>query len=182
MRMLSLTVTAQTAGKKVRQLLRGELHISSTLLKSLKWRRGAILLNGRPVTVAEVTHEGDVLTVNVTDEGALSPHILPVDYPLAVLWEDEDLLIINKSAGLAVHSAALTAETVTVAGAVAHYLGSTTAFHPVNRLDRGVTGIMAVAKNGHMHQRCMALLHTEDFCREYRGVTQGIPAPLCQRQ
>ena len=63
-----------------------------------------------------------------------------------------------------------------MAGAVAHYLGCDT-FHPVNRLDRGVTGVMAVAKNGYMHQRCMAILHTDDFRREYRGICDGVPQP-----
>ena len=75
-----------------------------------------------------------------------------------------------------VHSAALTEETVTIAGAVAHYLGGG-AFHAVNRLDRGVTGVMVVAKNGYMHQRCMVILHTEDFRRENRAVCDGVPQP-----
>ena len=146
---------------------------ASSLLKSLKWRENAILLNGSPVTVRAVAHEGDVLTADVSDPPAESP-VIPVYYPLDILWEDEDLLILNKPAGLTVHSAALTEETVTVAGAVAHYLGCDT-FHPVNRLDRGVTGVMVVAKNGYMHQRCMAILHTDDFRREYRGICDGVP-------
>lgn len=111
----------------------------------------------------------------MSDPPAETP-VVPVDYPLDVLWEDEDLLILNKPAGITVHSAALTEETVTVAGAVAHYLGCDT-FHPVNRLDRGVTGVMVVAKNGYMHQRCMSILHTDDFRREYRGICDGVPQP-----
>ena len=176
MRILKLTITAEEEGKKVKQLMRGTWQISSGLLKSLKWRENAILLNGLPVTVAAIVHAGDELTVNIADDGELSPHIVPVDYPLDILFEDDDLLILNKPAGIAVHSAALTQETVTVAGAVAHYLGDTP-FHPVNRLDRGVTGVMVVAKNGYMHRRCMALLHSDDFRREYRGICEGIPVP-----
>ena len=175
MRILSLPITPALSGQTVRHLLRQELGLSSSLLKSLKWRENAILLNGRPVTVRAVAHEGDVLTVDVSDPPAENP-VIPVDYPLDVLWEDEDLLILNKPAGITVHSAALTEETVTVAGAVAHYLGCDT-FHPVNRLDRGVTGVMVVAKNGYMHQRCMAILHTDDFRREYRGICDGVPQP-----
>lgn len=177
MRILKLTATAADDGKKVKQLMRGTWHISFSLLKSLKWRENAILLNGQSVTVAATVHAGDELTVNIADAGELSPHIAAVDYPLDILYEDDDLLIINKPAGIAVHSAALTEETVTVAGAVAHYLGDTP-FHPVNRLDRGVTGVMVVAKNGYMHQRCMAILHTDDFCREYRGICEGTPTPI----
>ena len=175
MRILSLPITPELSGQTVRHLLRQELGLSSSLLKSLKWRENAILLNGRPVTVRAVAHAGDVLTADVSDPPAENP-VIPVDYPLDVLWEDEDLLILNKPAGITVHSAALTEETVTVAGAVAHYLGCDT-FHPVNRLDRGVTGVMAVAKNGYMHQRCMAILHTDDFRREYRGICDGVPQP-----
>ena len=176
MRILRHTVTAQEAGQKLKTLLRSRWHISSSALKSMKWRDGAIAVNGLSVPVSAVLREGDAVTVDVSDNGALSRHIVPVDYPLDILWEDEDLLILNKPAGLAVHSAALTEETVTVAGAVAHYLGGQP-FHPVNRLDRGVTGVMVVAKSGYIHHRCMAMLHTDDFRREYRGLCAGIPEP-----
>ncbi len=81
-----------------------------------------------------------------------NPHIQPVDYPLDVLYEDDDLLLLNKPAGIAMHPAALTEEPVTVAGAVAHYL-RTDCFHAVNRLDRGTTGVMAAAKTGYIHAR-----------------------------
>ena len=175
MRILTLPITPELSGLTVKHLLRQELHLSSSLLKSLKWRESAILLNSHPVTVRTVAQLGDTLTVDVSDPPADSP-IAPVDYPLDILWEDEDLLILNKPAGITVHSAALTPETVTVAGAVAHYLGCDT-FHPINRLDRGVTGVMVVAKNGYMHQRCMAILHTDAFRREYRGICDGIPQP-----
>ena len=93
-----------------------------------------------------------------------------------VLWEDDDLLIINKPSGITVHAAALTGNPVTVEKMVARYLGGG-AFHPVNRLDRGVSGIMVVAKNAHAHARTMALLHTDDFRREYRAICCGVPSP-----
>lgn len=172
MRVLSYTVTAEDSGKKVRQLLRGNLRLSYTLLKSLKWRENAILLNGRSCTVAAIVREGDVLTVNISDADGLSEHITPVDFPLDILYEDDDLLVINKPAHIAVHSA----EAVTVAGAVAHHLGGG-AFHPVNRLDKGVTGLMVIAKNGHVHDLLMRQLHTDAFRREYLGICAGAPTP-----
>ncbi|MBQ2061562.1 MAG: RluA family pseudouridine synthase [Oscillospiraceae bacterium] len=176
LRILTTTVSTEEDGWKLRTLLRNRWHISSSLLKSMKWRDGAIAVNGSSVPVSTVLRQGDEVTVDVSDDGSLSEHIIPVDYPLDILWEDEDLLILNKPAGLAVHSAALTEETVTVAGAVAHYLGGAP-FHPVNRLDRGVTGVMVVAKSGFIHHRCMAILHTDDFRREYRGICDGVPKP-----
>ena len=180
MRILQYVVTAAEDGKRVKHILRGKMSVSYGLMQSLKWRENAILLNGRPCTVAQTVRTGDTVAVNVEDAAGISTHIVPVDYPLDILFEDEDLLILNKPAGIAVHSAALTEETVTVAGAVAHYLRGG-AFHPVNRLDKGVTGIMVIAKNGHAHDLCMRILHTDAFRREYRGICEGVPSPAAGR-
>ena len=174
MRVLTHTVIEAEAGQPVKQLLH-LWGISGTFLSRLKFRQ-AITVNGAPVTVRFVPCPGDVLAADVSDLPGEHPHIRPVDFPLDILYEDEDLLLINKPAGIAVHPAALTEETATIAGAAAHYLHSES-FHAVNRLDRGTTGVMAVAKTGFIHARCMAMLHTDDFRREYRAVCEGIPCP-----
>ena len=173
MRILTHTVTAAEDGQTAKQLLRGLWHISGSLLSRLKFR-DAITANGAPVPVNHILRTGDVLGADVSDLPSEHPHILPVDYPLAILYEDEDLLLLDKPAGIAIHPAALTEETVTVAGAVAHYLQSDS-FHAVNRLDRGTTGVMAVAKTGFVHAQCMTLLHTDAFQRDYRAVCDGVP-------
>lgn len=174
MRVLTHTVIEAEAGQPVKQLLH-LWGISGSFLSRLKFRQ-AITVNGAPVTVRFVPRPGDVLAADVSDLPGEHPHIRPVDFPLDILYEDEDLLLINKPAGIAVHPAALTEETATIAGAAAHYLHSES-FHAVNRLDRGTTGVMAVAKTGFIHARCMAMLHTDDFRREYRAVCEGIPSP-----
>ena len=175
MRVLTHTVIEAEAGQPVKQLLLHLWGISGSFLSRLKFRQ-AITVNGAPVTVRFVPRPGDVLAADVSDLPGEHPHIRPVDFPLDILYEDEDLLLINKPAGIAVHPAALTEETATIAGAAAHYLHSES-FHAVNRLDRGTTGVMAVAKTGFIHARCMAMLHTDDFRREYRAVCEGIPSP-----
>ena len=175
MRVLTHTVIEAEAGQPVKQLLRDLWGISGSFLSRLKFRQ-AITVDGAPVTVRFVPRPGDVLAADVSDLPGEHPHIRPVDFPLDILYEDEDLLLINKPAGIAVHPAALTEETATIAGAVAHYLHSS-CFHAVSRLDRGTTGVMAVAKTGFIHARCMAMLHTDDFRREYRAVCEGIPSP-----
>lgn len=175
MRVLTHTVTAAEANRTVKQLLHGLWGVSGSFLSRLKFRQ-AITVNGAPVTVRFMPCPRDVLAADISDLPGEHPHIRPVDFPLDILYEDEDLLLINKPAGIAVHPAALTEETATIAGAAAHYLHSES-FHAVNRLDRGTTGVMAVAKTGFIHARCMAMLHTDDFRREYRAVCEGIPSP-----
>ncbi|MBE6919583.1 MAG: RluA family pseudouridine synthase [Ruminococcaceae bacterium] len=175
MSVLVHTVTPEEKGRSVRELLTARFAVSSSLRKVLAQREGAILLNGKAVFLSTRAAAGDVLTVDVSDaEGTSS--VMPVDFPLTVLWEDEHLLAVDKPAGITVHGAALTEEAVTVAGAAAHYLGST-AVHVVNRLDRGTSGVMLIAKSSYLHARCMELLHTDSFCREYRAVCEGVPSP-----
>ena len=175
MAVLIHTVLPQEDGRTVRELLTGCFSVSSSLRRELFQRENAILLNGKTVFLSTRAHDGDVLTVDISDPPAVSP-IVPVDYPLTVLWEDEHLLAVDKPAGITVHGAALTEEIVTVAGAAAHYLGASSV-HVVNRLDRGTSGVMLIAKNSYMHARCMELLHTENLQREYRAVCEGIPSP-----
>lgn len=176
MSVLIHTVLPAEEGLTVRDLLTTQFRISSSLRKALAQRESAVLLNGKAVFLSTRTKADDVLSIDVTDPPQADPAIVPVEFPLTVLWEDEHLLAVDKPAGITVHGAALTDEVVTVAGAAAHYLGST-AIHVVNRLDRGTTGVMLIAKNSYLHARCMELLHTEDFCREYRAVCEGVPSP-----
>lgn len=175
MSVLVHTVLPEESGCTVRELLTQRFAVSSSLRRQLFCREGALLLNGRTVFLSARVCPGDVLTADISDPPGSSA-IVPVDAPLSVLWEDEYLLAVDKPAGITVHGAALTEETITVAGAAAHYLGST-AVHVVNRLDRGTSGVMLIAKSGYLHARCTALLHTEGFCRTYRAVCEGIPSP-----
>ena len=91
MRILSHTVIAAESGRTVKELLRGLWHISGSLLSRLKFR-GAITVNGAPVTVNHLLHTGDILQADVSDQPGENPHILPVDYPLAILYEDRKAL------------------------------------------------------------------------------------------
>lgn len=171
---LTHIVTTAQSGCTVRDLLTQQWGISTSLRKALRKRNDSVLCNGLPVGMHVVLREGDFLQVDIADPADTESPIVPVDFPLSVLWEDEHLLAVDKPAGITVHGAALTEEAVTVVGAAAYYLGST-AVHVVNRLDRGTSGVMLIAKNGYMHSRCMELLHTDAFLREYRAVCDGVP-------
>ena len=75
------------------------------------------------------------------------------------------------------HASNFLPDTPTVAGALAWTRGADFIFHPVNRLDKGTTGLMVIAKSGYVHDLLRRSLHTERFVREYRAVCIGCPAP-----
>ena len=173
---MTLTVTPQQAGRTIRSLLRYELGMSTALLNHLKRREDGILLNGSPAFTSAVLAAGDRLTVDLRDDLPEAP-ISPIPMDLDIHYEDEFLLVINKSAPLAVHASSFSPEEPTLANGLAHYLGPDLVFHPVNRLDRGTTGLMVVAKNRFAHNALRRILHTGDFSREYRGICVGAPSP-----
>ncbi|MGM9618809.1 MAG: RluA family pseudouridine synthase [Oscillospiraceae bacterium] len=174
MRELSMTVSPEEAGRTVRSLLKRRFGFADSLLSHLKFLPGAVLKNGAPARMKDRVEEGDVLAVRLEEGGAAvsSP-------PLPVLYEDEDLLLLDKPAGIAVHGPAGGPETVE--SVLAGWWGAERPFHPVNRLDRGTSGVMAVAKSRYIHDRLRRMLHTEDFCREYLALASGAVTPEAGR-
>ncbi len=172
MRTLTLVVTDALAGRDIKSLLQRELRISESLTRRLKLRETGIMLNGcRAFTTARV-QAGDVLSAEIGDDPN-APRPKPMETRLSVLYEDEDILILNKPAGLAVHQSTRDPEELTLENALAAYLPPGDYPHPVSRLDRGTTGVITFAKNGYMHELLRRQLHTEDFYREYRGIACG---------
>lgn len=174
MRTLTRTISEAEAGRTVESVLTTELALSKSLIRRLKRRESGILLNGaRAYTTARV-QAGDVLAAEIGDAAASA--VRPIGMPLAIAYEDEDLLVIDKPAGLAVHPTQNPDE-ATLEHALAAYLRLGETSHPVSRLDRGTTGLMAVAKNGYMHELLRRRLHTDAYFREYRGICAGELSP-----
>lgn len=187
-RVLTYTVSDERNGQPLRSVLRGELHLSYTLLKSLKWREGAISLNGVPVHVNVPVHTGDIVSVTLSERRqAPAPMREPVSAParasascatpLPIVYEDEDLLVIDKPANVAMHPRRAAPGVPDAASALAAYLGDGSAAHFVSRLDKGTSGLFIAAKTGYIHDRLRVALHTDALRREYRAVAVGRVAP-----
>ena len=170
-RTLSLTVTPEQEGATVKHLLKTVFHIPGGSIARIKLRPEGICRNGERVFTDVRLRTGDVLTVQVGDVGERN-EARPIPAPLEILWEDEDLAVINKTGDMAVHGSEA-GSAPTVANALAALWGPEQAFHPVNRLDRGTSGLMVVAKSAYIHDRLRRALHAEDFRREYLALAAG---------
>ena len=177
MRILTHTVLPEEDGRMVKGILRGSLQLSYTLLKSLKWRENAILLNGQSVHVNAIVHTGDVVSVALSErtpredlyrENAAAPDIV---------YEDEDLLVLNKPAGVAMHPKADDTSAPSLAAMLTGYLGEGSVPHFVSRLDKGTSGLLIAAKSGYVHDRLRRALHSSELRREYRAVAVGQVTP-----
>lgn len=175
MRTLTYTATAQDAGKRVESVLLGPLQISHGLLSRLKRRENGICVNGRRVYTTYVLQAGDEVTAEVGDVDP-PQRLEPVAMDLSVVYEDGDLLILDKLANVPVHPTRDPHERNLEQGLLA-YLPAGDYPHFVSRLDKGTTGLMLVAKSGYVHERMKRRLHTDAFCREYLAVADGIVDP-----
>ncbi|MBR4458849.1 MAG: RluA family pseudouridine synthase [Clostridia bacterium] len=167
-------VGASEDGRSVHDLLRHVLFLSESAIRRAKWS-GRILLNGEPVTVRTPCRAGDRLSfLPAEDEPVFQPKPLTIE--LRIPWRDERLLIIDKPAPLASQSGRNHPDD-SLENAVFSYLHEPERFvyRPVNRLDKGTSGLMAVALTAEEQARLQALLHTDGFGRTYLAVTDGIP-------
>ena len=177
-RRLELRVTAALAGEKIDTLLRRELHLSGTVIRRIKWLEDGILLDGVRAITGQRAAEGQVLSVRLADP-AHRGSMVPAPGPLDIVYEDGDLLVLNKAPGVTVHPGP-GHYADTLCNFIAYYYkeqGITADVHPVQRLDRGTSGLMVVAKHPHAQERLKGQLHTPAFRRVYLAVCDGTPEP-----
>ena len=177
MRILTYTVPPEESGHMVKGILRSDLHLSYTLLKSLKWRENAILLNGQSVHVNAIVHTGDVVSVALSERAPREDLYCEHTARPNIVYEDDDLLVLNKPAGVAMHPKADDASAPSLAAMLTGYLGEGSVPHFVSRLDKGTSGLLIAAKRGYVHDRLRRALHSDNLRREYRAVAVGAVTP-----
>lgn len=145
MRTVTISVGADEDRRSVEKIIRASFPISSRLLAELK-RTDGIRLNGKPVPVRYEAAAGDIVTVCMIEEAA-SDGIVPEDVPLAILYEDEDILAVSKPKNMPIHPS-LHHYVGTLGNAVCgRYRDEPFVFRPITRLDIDTTGIVLIAKN-----------------------------------
>ena len=179
-RRLTHIVTQDEDGVRVDAVLRHALGLTGSVIRRIKWLDDGILLDGQKTFPNVLVAAGQVLDVAV-DDPQRKPNILPAPGPLDVVFEDDHLVVVNKQAGILVHPV-VPEQTDTLGNFLLWHYQVTgqrdTLFHPVHRLDRGTTGLLAVAKHPSAQTALKNQLHTEDFRREYLAITVGTPSPL----
>ena len=171
MRELTAVAGAQDAGRPVKYFVRGGMGVSSHQFAALK-AQGGLRVNGVCVHANHPLRPGDVVSVTLAD--APRDAVVPEPAPVDVVYEDEDVLIIDKPAPLACQcSVRQTGMTLENRLAWRYREDPGFVFRPLNRLDRGTSGLMAAAMNAHAAQRLQRQLHTDQFIREYLAVVEG---------
>ena len=171
-RILTAVAAGKDAGRQVKYFVRGDMGVSYGEFTSLK-RRDGLRVNGEPVHANHLLRPGDAVTVMLED-GPGDKSVVPEEGPAPIVYEDDDLILIDKPAPLACQcSPKQPGGTLENRLAFLYQDRPGFVFRPLNRLDRGTSGLMAAAMNAHAAQRLQRQLHTDRYVREYLAVVEG---------
>ena len=175
MRILTYRVSPQDEGRALRSLIPQRFQLGNHAFRRLKVQQ-AILVNRHVARADYRVHVGDLIEVQLKSDGTISPS--QSSALCTIRYIDEDLIVLSKGAPLATLPSCHV-RTGTLREILAEMLGEspdTFCYHPVNRLDKGTSGLLVVARHDHAQRLLTEQLHTSSFVREYLAVTDGVPS------
>ena len=159
---------------RIDNYLSDKLDISRSKVQKLI-KDGNVLVNGQSVNVSYKAKIGDVIeySLDLNEDTDITPENIPID----IVYEDDDLLVINKASGMVVHPAP-GHYTGTLVNALLYRfnLNSGEANRPgiVHRLDKDTSGLMLVAKNEFIHEKLSEMIGKKDVERKYLAIVDGL--------
>ena len=174
MRKLTLIIPNEYNGVQIKSVLRKHFCMSSALITALKTEDG-ITINGVHANVTEKVHTGDILTMRIYESA--SENIVPTQMDMDILYEDEDILAVNKPAGIPTHPS-IRHYTDTLANGVRYYYKDIPfTFRAVNRLDKDTSGIVLIAKNRFAAEALSRQIREKQIGKTYLAICCGtLPA------
>jgi 23S rRNA pseudouridine1911/1915/1917 synthase len=174
--MKELSFTAATTYARADVFL--SLCIDSITRSALKkyFDGGAVTLNGKPIKASQSVNCGDILQITLNDpvEYAAKPEDIPID----IIYEDDDIAIINKPQGLTVHMGNGNVDG-TLVNALLYHLKSLSGIGGVlrpgivHRIDKNTSGLLVVAKNDAAHLNLSKQIESKTCCRTYIALLEG---------
>ncbi|WP_084159240.1 RluA family pseudouridine synthase [Paenibacillus taiwanensis] len=172
---LIYTVQEEEAGILLRTVLLSRLHMSRRLITRLKKLEHAITVNGTRTYSHKPLEAGDIVRIRIAEPqlDTIEPEPIAID----VLFEDDDILVVHKPAGIVVHPTK-GYSSGTLANGVVHYWrsrGEHTRFRPVHRLDQETSGVLVIAKHAFAHQQLSEQMKRNQMVKRYIAFTEGVP-------
>ena len=171
---MDILIDEALAGECIRRVLQNELKLSTKMIKHLKYTPLGIAVDGKAVTVRHILKLGECLSLALEDSES-SPALTPVDLPLEILYEDDDIVVPAKPADMPTHPSH-DHYTDTVANALAFRYekeGIPFVFRPINRLDRNTSGLLLIARNKRAAGKLTQSMQKGDIKKTYLAVAVG---------
>ncbi|MBR5637471.1 MAG: RluA family pseudouridine synthase [Pseudobutyrivibrio sp.] len=172
-RTLTYTIPTEYDGFQIDKFLKAQGY-SSANITAIKKMPNNVVIDDEWVHMNRKLSAGDVLTVNISEDDS-SEKIPAVKMPLDIVYEDEDIIVINKPAGLPIHPS-LNHYEDSLANSLAYYYesqGKPFIFRCANRLDKNTSGLTVIAKHLVSANILSTMVKNRDFHREYYAIVRG---------
>ena len=175
-RIFEYQITAAEEGRKIGDFLR-EKGYSRHLLRQLKETEDGLLRNAQPTFTTVALKAGDRIRVRLLEKAEGSEAIMPAPLPFEIVYEDEDLLVVNKPADMPIHPSFQNHGNTLADALTWHYQqhGEDLVYRCINRLDRDTTGLLIVAKHLLSASILSDMVGKREIHREYLAIVKGIP-------
>ena len=177
-RIFEYQITAAEEGRKIGDFLR-EKGYSRHLLRQLKETEDGLLRNAQPTFTTVALKAGDRIRVRLLEKAEGSEAIMPAPLPFEIVYEDEDLLVVNKPADMPIHPSFQNHGNTLADALTWHYQQHGEDFvyrcRCINRLDRDTTGLLIVAKHLLSASILSDMVGKREIHREYLAIVKGIP-------
>ena len=166
------TVSEEEAGLPLKKVIKARYHFSSRLMTKIKYQ-DLLMLNGKKVPGYQTASVGDEVSVSIPDEIS---HFEPEDIPIDIIYEDDDLLVINKQPSLTCHPTK-GHKNHTLANAVMKYMLDNKESYKIrfiNRLDMDTSGVVLIGKNSFTQAELIKQMDKNLTVKKYYALVSGI--------
>ena len=172
MEKFTFVLSEEEAGIPLKKVIKAKYHFSSRLMTKIKYQ-DLLMLNGVPVPGYKTGNTGDTVTVSIPDEIS---HFEPQDIPLDIIYEDEDLLVINKQPGVTCHPTKGHKDQTIANGAMKYMqdTGQSFKIRFINRLDMDTSGILLLGKNSFVQAELIKQMDNDITEKKYIALVSGI--------
>lgn len=172
-----LEITENQAGERIDRFLADSQDLTRSFLQKIL-KEGTVIVNGKSVKANYKLRKGDRIEFEIPE--AVEPDIVAEDIPLSILYEDADVLVVDKPKGMVVHPAAGHYSQTLVNAVMYHCKGELSGINGVlrpgivHRIDRDTTGSIIICKNDMAHNEIARQLKEHSINRRYRAIVTGV--------
>ena len=177
MKSLKLYVSNETAGQRIDKWLSENIEDLSRSSVQKLLKENNILINSHAVSKNYKLRADDIIDINIPEPELLD--VAPQNIPVDIVYEDDDLLVVNKPKGMVVHPAAGNSDGTLVNALLYHCKGRLSSINGVirpgivHRIDKNTSGLLIVAKTDKAHTHLAEQIKNHSFTREYMGIVCG---------
>ncbi len=176
MRTLTYKTTTEDEGRRVKDILKRTLGISARVLAKLKNSSDGIMCNGTQVYTNYAVRAGDVIKINLQD--TISLNIEPSEEKINVIYEDEDILVVDKPHSMPTHPSQNHHNDTLANAVMGYYKGQNFTFRVITRLDKDTSGVVVIAKNKISASIITREMSEGQISKEYCALCHGCPPEM----